>query len=192
MSTTKFQHGDVVSPRDLTTITGDRVALPAPGGLTHLQFRRFAGCPICNVHLRSVARRYDEIRAAGITEIAVFHSPAAKMLPHQGALPFAVVADPARKLYAEFGVEVSPKSVLHPRAFGAPLNPETWSVVFAGFRNGASPFPRGETALGLPADLLIEPDGRVRAALYGRHASDHWPVDRLLELARKPDRSVRP
>jgi peroxiredoxin len=192
MSTTKFQPGDVVSPRDLTTITGDRVALPAPGGLTHLQFRRFAGCPICNVHLRSVARRYDEIRAAGITEIAVFHSPAAKLLPHQGTLPFAVVADPARKLYAEFGVEVSLKSVLHPRAFGAPLNPETWSVVLAGFRNGASPFPGGETALGLPADLLIEPDGRVRAALYGRHASDHWPVDRLLELARKPDRSVRP
>ena len=37
---------------------------------------------------------------------------------------------------------------------------------------------RGDTALGLPADFLIEPDGRIRAVKYGRHASDHWPVRR--------------
>ena len=51
-------------------------------------------------------------------------------------------------------------------------------------RNGGSPAPaRGDTALGLPADFLIEPDGQIRAVEYGRHASDHWPVDELLRLA---------
>jgi hypothetical protein len=28
--------------------------------------RRFAGCPICNLHLREIARRHDELVAAGI------------------------------------------------------------------------------------------------------------------------------
>ena len=68
--------------------------IPDSQRLVHLQFRRYAGCPICNVHLRSMARHHDDIRAAGILEVAIFHSPAEDMLPHQGDLPFAVVADP--------------------------------------------------------------------------------------------------
>jgi hypothetical protein len=44
----------------------------------------------------------------------------------------------------------------------------------------------GESVLGLPADFLIEPDGRVRAARYGRHANDQWSVDELLSLASTP------
>jgi hypothetical protein len=38
--------------------------------------------------------------------------------------------------------------------------------------------------LGLPADFLIEPDGRIRAAHYGERAYDNWDVDTLLDLAR--------
>jgi peroxiredoxin len=179
--------GDAITPLELTTIRSERILVPAPDVLTHLQFRRYAGCPICNLHLRSVARRHDEIVAAGVREIAVFHSSVEDMLPHQGELPFAAVADPGRALYTAFGVESSLRAVLHPRAWSAPINPGTWSVVVRGIRAGGSPAPaKGESALGLPADFLIDPDGRVRAAKYGRHASDHWSVDELLQLARTP------
>lgn len=177
--------GDAITARELTTIQSQRIRLPAPGVLTHLQFRRYAGCPICNLHLRSMARRHDEIVAAGIQEIVLFHSPAEDMLPYQGQLPFAAVADPSRKLYDEFGVTASPRAVLHPKAWTSPLNPRVYPMILRGIRAGGSPAPRhGDTALGLPADFLIAPDGRVRAATYGRHASDHWSVDELLELAR--------
>jgi hypothetical protein len=37
--------------------------------------------------------------------------------------------------------------------------------------------------LGLPADFLIGPDGRVLAAKYGQHVDDHWSVDQLLRIA---------
>ncbi len=110
-ATNRLAPGDAVTPRELTTIGTDRIRLPASDLLTHLQFRRFAACPICNVHLRSVARRHGEIAAAGVREVAVFHSPVETMLPHQGGLPFAVVADPERQLYTEFGVEASPKPI---------------------------------------------------------------------------------
>jgi peroxiredoxin len=183
-STRRFAPGDTVAPRELTTIRSERILLPAPDVLTHLQFRRYAGCPICNVHLRSIARRHDEIVSAGIREIAVFHSSAEDMRPHQGALPFSVVADPGKELYAAFGVETSPRAVLHPRAWTTPLRPRAWSVVASGIRAGGLPGPtQGETVLGLPADFLIGPDGLVRAAKYGRHASDQWSVDELLHLA---------
>jgi hypothetical protein len=42
--------------------------------------------------------------------------------------------------------------------------------------------PRGGN-FGLPADLLIAPDGRVVATHYGRHAYDQWSVDELLAEA---------
>ncbi|KIF70064.1 alkyl hydroperoxide reductase [Streptomyces sp. AcH 505] len=174
--------GDRVAPRELTTILGAAAPLPAADGLTHLQFRRFAGCPVCNLHLHALAQRHDEISAAGIHEIVVFHSTVEEMLPHQGSLPFAAVADPEKKLYAAFGVEASPRAVLHPKVWlGGVLATRS---VLRGLRAGRRPGPaKGETILGLPADFLIAPDGGVRAAHYGRHANDQWGVEELLSLA---------
>jgi hypothetical protein len=39
--------------------------------------------------------------------------------------------------------------------------------------------------LGLPAEFLVAPDGRIKAAHYGKHAYDQWPVKTLLELAQE-------
>lgn len=179
--------GDIVRRLELTTIHGVPLAIPDPGSRVHLQFRRYAGCPICNIHLRAFARRGRELDAAGIREVAVFHSPAEDMLPHQADLPFAVVADPRRELYREFSVELSRWALLHPRAWTTPLRPRAWAVVSRGRRSGGSPGPRsGESILGLPADFLIEPDGRLSAVRYGRHANDQWSIDELLRLAAAP------
>jgi len=175
--------GDVVPPREVTTLHGATVRVPTASGLTHLQFRRFAACPICNVHLRTVARRLDELTAAGVAEVAVFYSRAETMQPHQGRLPFPVVPDPDRVLYDEFGVGMSIRANLHPRAWTAPLRPATWSVVTAGLRAGATPALQGDRITGLPADFLLAPDGTVLGAHYGRHASDQWSVDDVLGLA---------
>lgn len=179
----RFAPGDTIPPRELTTIRSETLRLPDPDSLTHLQFRRFAACPICNVHLRSFAKRHDELVAAGVREIAVFHSPTEAMLPHQGDLPFAAIADPDRELYAEFAVETSIRSVLHPKAWTAPLNPATYSVVLRELRFGHGSLGTSEPLTGLPADFLIGPEGRILAAKYGRHASDQWTFEQVLRLA---------
>jgi hypothetical protein len=44
--------GDVVPRREVITIHGDLVALPDAERLVHLQFRRYSGCPACNLHLK--------------------------------------------------------------------------------------------------------------------------------------------
>ncbi|MGC5387438.1 AhpC/TSA family protein [Micromonospora sp. LHW51205] len=172
---------DVVTPRHLTSVTGAQVALPDPDRLVHLQFRRFAGCPVCNLHLRSIVRRHAEIEAAGVREVVLFHSPADELREHVADLPFAVVADPDRRLYREFGVESAPRSLLDPRAWlpilrGVAIS--TWYIL-RGRERSPSLTPHGGR-FGLPADFLIAPDGRVLAEKYGEHASDQWPVDELL------------
>lgn len=80
-TTRKIEPGDVLAERELRTITGEPVRLPHPERLTHLQFRRYATCPLCNLHLRSIAQRHDEILAAGIREFGVEATPRALLNP---------------------------------------------------------------------------------------------------------------
>nr|WP_139329500.1 peroxiredoxin-like family protein [Mycobacterium sp. IS-2888] len=169
--------GDKIDARVLRTIADTDVTLPAPDATVHLQFRRFAGCPICTLHMHELSRRHDEIESAGVTEVVVFHSAADALRRYQADLPFAVVADPDRKLYKEFGVESSIAATMHPRAMLAAARGMRWSKV-----SGA--IGRGENHFGKPADFLIGTDGTVLACKYGAHADDQWSVDELLKLAK--------
>ena len=65
----KIQVNDPIRPRELTTIQGEQITIPVPEFRTHLQFRRFAGRAGCNLHLRSIAKRHDEILGAGLREV---------------------------------------------------------------------------------------------------------------------------
>jgi peroxiredoxin len=177
--------GDRFPDLTLNAITGETVTVPdTAGALTHLQFRRFAGCPICNLHLRSITARVDEINAADIREVVVFHSTASELRKYQDDMPFPVIGDPDKTLYRRFGVEASAKAV---------LNPHAWRALPVGWRHAIgnavahrrAPLPLAPTNgnLGLPADLLITADGSVAAVKYGVHAYDQWSVDEVLDLA---------
>ena len=63
----KARVGNSFPTLELTATSGQPVTIPDPAeDYVHLQLRRFAGCPICNLHLRSIVARHDEIRAHGI------------------------------------------------------------------------------------------------------------------------------
>jgi len=175
--TEKFKAGDAVPALQLTNIHGKEVVIPdAKVKWTHLQFRRFAGCPICNLHMHSVLQRHAEIQKAGIRVVVIFHSPNESLLPYQGKFPFDVIGDPEKKLYAQFGVGSSIYALLDVRA---------WPAIVEG--NLAKDKPTGDPEggpLGLPADFLINAEGKIVASHYGRHAYDQWSVDELLALAR--------
>lgn len=183
--------GDVITEHTLTTIPDAIVTVPNPDRLVHLQFRRFAGCPVCNLHLRTIIRRHDEVVAAGIEEIVVFHSTADALREHQGSLPFRVVADPDKRLYAEFCVESDRRALLDPRAWPAIVRGVLRALYDVLRRRRRMPpiLPEGGR-YGLPADLLIDNDGTVIAAKYGTHADDQWSVDELLGHARAHRRSL--
>ena len=181
-TTPRLTPGATVTTRQLTTMTGEQVALPDPDRLVHLQFRRFAGCPVCNLHLRSIITQLDTIEAAGVTEIVVFHSTAEDLLQYEADLPFPVIADPRKRLYAEFGVDTAVRALLDPRAYLPMLRGlahDIWSVL-RGRKRVPSLRPDGGF-LGLPADLLIASDGRVVAAKYGEFNFDQWTVRELLD-----------
>ena len=172
--------GDPVGPMNLTNIHGMNVAIPSPQSKwVHLQFRRFAGCPICNLHLQEFIQRHSEIEALGIHEVVVFHSPKESLLPYQGNFPFDVIGDPEKKLYSQFGVGSSIFSILDIRS---------WPAIIRG--SLVKDRPKGSPdggPFGLPADFLIASNGKVIAEHYGRHADDQWTVDDLLDFIKSKE-----
>ena len=168
----------------LATADGDPVPSTGGAGLTHLQLRRFAGCPICDLHLRAVGAALPRIEAAGLREVVVFHSSVGELRRYEADLPMTALADPDRTLYRAVGVEPSPRAFLDPR-----LWPRLPAVAAQGVRNlvrnRAAPMRPTGGELGRPVDVLLDGDGRVAAVRYGAHAGDQWSVDRLLAEAER-------
>jgi peroxiredoxin len=171
----KVSAGDTFPELGLRNIHDRRIEIPDKSSRwVHMQFRRFAGCPICNLHLHSFVERDAELVGAGIHEVVVFHSPKESLLPFQGSFPFDVIADPQKQLYGRFGVETSVLAI---------LNPKVWPTLFKA--SAAKVKPKGGAEggpFGLPADFLVAADGKVVASRYGAHASDQWSVDEVLAL----------
>lgn len=182
----KVRVGDDFPPLTLAATSGQRVRVPDPAGdYVHLQLRRFAGCPICNLHLRSIVARHDEIRAHGIREVVVFHSTAAELAKHETELPFSLIPDPERELYRRLGVQRRPSSLMRVPALGAAIAGLTAALgSHSTKRELLGPVKPTGGRLGLPADFLITPDGQIAALKYGEHAYDQWTVDELLAHAR--------
>ena len=172
--------GDRFPRLELAGAIGGVVAIPPAHGYVHLQLRRFAGCMVCNVHLRQVVQRLPEIQAAGVTEVIVFHSTRQEVLRHEGELPLVVVADPQRDLYRRFGVERSTMALL--RAWRTLPRAVAGAAVTAVRTRQLPPLSPTGGELGRPADILIATTGRVVAVKYGTHAADQWSVDELLRI----------
>ncbi len=97
------------------------------------------------------------------------------MRPYQGALPFPTVPDPERRWYRRFGAERSALAVVHPQVI--------WSAIRGRVGATSNPFAGGSDQTGLPADFLINSDGVIMGAHYGKHADDQWSLDEVLTLA---------
>ena len=142
---------------------------------THIQFRRFSGCQICNTHIAELRRRKAQLDAAGIHEVLFFSLIARGCAAFHSDLPFDGVGDREKHYYRQLGVESS-WSFVSPSA-----NPGRLGQHFARQLrvdgNGWS--------VGLPAEFLLEPDGRIKAAHHGKHAYDQWSVEILLWTLRE-------
>lgn len=167
------------APRfSVTDIEGWHFDLEAyEGQCLMISFYRYAACPLCNLRIHRLIELYPELQARGLQMLAFFESPVWSIREHVGrqGAPFPIIPDPARQVYARYGVTTSWLKTL----VGSMRLPTVYEAVFRqGFRPGRM---EGNKAL-VPADFLIGPDLEVREAYYGRDISDHIPVERILEF----------
>ena len=184
---TKLAVGDTVPVTTFTTFKGETVSLENSNTpLIHIQFRRHAGCPICDLHLRSIMKREDELTNLGVSEIVFFHSNPEELKKHTSYLPFPCIADPTKTLYKEFGTEEG-RGIVDSFTWhvaGALLSAVGSAMVdlVKGERQIAPLRPTGGRDQ-FPADFLVNKAGKILAVKYGKDIADQWSVNELFEVA---------
>lgn len=138
-----------------------------------LAFFRYASCPLCNVRVRAIYRRVDELTKSGVAVVAVFQSPGHKVREYvlEGdEPPMPILADPEMKLYELYALERSVLGFLQPRNLSGMLDAAKLKV---GGMSPDGPMDR------IPGDFLIGPDGTLVDVFYGSAISDHIPFERV-------------
>ncbi|MBC8346223.1 MAG: AhpC/TSA family protein [Candidatus Marinimicrobia bacterium] len=138
-----------------------------------LSFFRYASCPACNLRIHELVQVYDKFQAQGFLILAVFESPKESILEYvaKDELPFPIIPDPSRKLYKQFGVESSWFGYL-----------KGVHVAMMGMLKGFLPGKmEGDLAM-IPADFLINENGTIHTAYYGKNIGDHLPLKRIYQF----------
>ena len=165
--------GQLAPPLTGLTFKGESIDLSEfRGKKVWIAFHRWASCPLCNLRIKEVIARYDEIQAQGIQLICVFQSPPENIAKYVGAQdpPFPIIADPDLELYDTYEVRPRWAGLLYPRVFVR---------AFQAVMNGLFSLKiDGPTAM-IPADFLVDPEGLVWKAYYGQAVSDHIPFEDL-------------
>lgn len=134
-----------------------------------LSFYRYASCPLCNLRVHEISQQQARWRDLGLETWAVFQSPPEKMRQYLGqhAAPFPLIADPDERLYRLYRVERGWWGFI--AAWIRRLPAIVRAVLMRGYLPGSV---EGDLHR-LPADFLIDPQGRLAAAHYGRDIGDH-------------------
>lgn len=138
-----------------------------------LSFFRYASCPLCNLRVNTLIKRYNELSAAGLSIIAIFQSPTESIKKYVGKqdAPFPIIADPEQELYKLYGVTGSMLGMLK-TSFRVKDLSQSFSM-------GYLPGKIEGTFTMIPADFLVNEDFVIERAFYGSDVGDHLALSEV-------------
>lgn len=160
---------------------GNRIALADYRGKTLLiSFFRNAACAMCNLRVHTLINNHAKYHRRGLAMLAIFESSAESMRQYVGQqdAPFPLIADPAARLYGLYGVENSEEKIARTMALPS-LGDKVAAAQAQGF---ALTEEAGSNFLRMPADFVIDPDGRILVAHYADYVWDHLPLTQVEDL----------
>jgi peroxiredoxin len=129
--------------------------------------------------MNEIIQNYDALQAKGYVFIAVFESNNETLQSYlkETEVPFPLVGDPALLLYKKYGVEKS-----FWRMVGSMFNKKTKSNLKEGkvLVKGRN-LKRDGNMSRIPADFIIDENGIITIAYYGKNIGDHLPLEQILD-----------
>ena len=155
----------------MTDIEGQPVR-PGNGRKLLLSLFREATCPFCNFRVYELTQHYPHLTRHGLDIVTVFSSPEDEVnrFIARRPRPFRMVADPLAEAHRRFAA----RSSLWGKMRAMLLRP--LALLFGMREVGMRAMVTNNL---LPADLLIDEQGRVVDAYYGQDAGDHMPMERI-------------
>ncbi|WP_419168248.1 redoxin domain-containing protein [Halobacteriovorax sp.] len=139
-----------------------------------LAFYRYASCPLCNLHIHNIIKRFDEVKNLGGIFIPVFQSAPSEVRKYagKGDLPFQIICDPNEDIYKLYQVGNSYAGFFSPSVMSKGLK-----AMLSGFMPGKM---EGEISR-LPSEFIINEEFEIVYRYDGKDIGDHPDIDFILE-----------
>lgn len=166
--------GDSLPDFSVQAIDGSTVSsADMRGGPCLLAFFRFARCPFCNLRLHRLIQSYGELQVLhpDFRIVAIFDSPLSHLQTsmQRHAPPFIVAADPEHRAYSACAIRYSLWGVIKGMVLRMP-------TLIKAMAKGYLPTSMRGRMTTMPADFLLDAQGIIRHAHYGRDEGDHCSV----------------
>ena len=144
-------------------------------GKKWIAFFRYASCPLCNLRVNEMIKRYSEITARGIQVFAVFQSGSESIAEYVGMQepPFPLLCDPEERSYILYGLEAN---------LGGMFTLGNMTGAMKAMTKGFMPEKMEGTITRIPADFIIDENNNLIDVFYGDSIGDHTPLERVLKI----------
>ncbi len=162
----------------VTDVFGETIALSQfKGKKVHLIFYRFAACPFCNLRFHEINQLADTYKQHNTVVLSVYESSAANIrtMMADGSFYTYVIPNPDSTLYKLFNLERSMLGLLQFLLFNGGLSRAMKGRKL--FKNRVSGDGHSDR---LEAEFLIDENGRVVQAHYGKIQGDYLPKSEIL------------
>ena len=176
----RYKNGDALPSLKLTDAFGDSVtSTQLKGRKLLIVFNRYVSCPLCNFRMHELLEHYDTLKQNGLVIVSVYESGKEALTEYttKEEVPFRMIADPGQKLYKQFRIRKSwvrtAAAVFH-----------HYSRKHSGGKKlFKARYKRDGNLNRIGADFLVDENGIIRVAYYGKYAGDHLPVEEIVKFA---------
>lgn len=137
-----------------------------------LTFYRNVGCPVCNLRFHELQAQADYFKLKGLTLLAVYESSPEKMKTYlEGESYYAtMIPNQDLSLYQLYNIERSSGKLMKGMFHGAMGKMKKGKKLFK------TEIKQDGNSNRIGADFLIDENGNVKTAYYGKFVGDHLPL----------------
>ena len=171
--------GDTAPAIHTADLCGNKISIPANGKWVYLSFHRFAACPFCNLRTNELIRHYERFEKHNIEVLSIWPSDKDSLLRYAGRekSPFPMLSDRNKRIYKVYGVTESSfigaiRLLHHPQ------------LIVNAIRSKHKNMEVDADPKLMPASFLVDPDGIIQLAYYGKHFGDHPKIESVLQFVK--------
>ncbi|MDI1255582.1 MAG: peroxiredoxin family protein [Flavobacterium sp.] len=143
-----------------------------------LTFYRNVGCPICNLRFHEIQEQAEYFKSKNIVVLAIYESSAENMKKYLGdESPYPVmIPNEELNLYQLYDIDKSSGKVIKGLFHGAIGKAKKGKKLFS------EPIKQDGNGNTIGADFLIDENGVVKTAYYGKYLGDHLPMENIKKI----------
>lgn len=143
-----------------------------------LSFYRNVGCPVCNLRFHELQEEVDYFKEKGLIVLAVYESSADNMIQYIESETFyaTMIPNPDQSLYRLYKIDKSMGKMMKGMFYGAMGKMKKGKKLFK------QKIKQDGNASRIGADFLIDENGNIKKAYYGKYLGDHLPLVEIREF----------